>query len=126
MKFHDLAIGQRFELEGAVYVKTSPVLASREEGGERKFLARYVVVKPLDGAERRPAEKAGKLLPAETVLAAFNAYHIRCREALERLEGEVPADRLQEIANILEGERQGFLDAVLKGYVRGTAQNRVA
>ncbi|HUX64932.1 hypothetical protein [Sulfuricella sp.] len=114
MKFHDLAIGQRFELDGVVYVKTSPVLASREEGGERKFLARYVVVQPLDGAERRPADKAGDLLQAEAVLAAFTAYHARCREALERLE-EVPADRLQEIANILEGERQGFLDAVLKG-----------
>ena len=115
MKFHDLAIGQRFELDGAVYVKTSPVLASREEGGERRFLARYVVVQPLDGAGRRPAEKAAKLLRAETVLAAANAYHARCREALERLEGEVPAGLLQEIANILEGERQGFLDAVLKG-----------
>lgn len=115
MKFHDLAIGQRFELDGAVYVKTSPVLASREEGGERKFLARYVVVQPLDGAAQRPAEKAGELLQAEAVLAAFNTYHARCREALERLEGEIPADRLQEIANILEEERQGFLDAVLQG-----------
>jgi hypothetical protein len=112
MKFHDLAIGQRFELDGVVYVKTSPVLAGQEGGGEKKFLARYVVVQPMDGAERRPAEKAEKLLRAETVLAAFNAYHTRCREALEL---EVPADRLQEIANVLEGERQGFLDAILKG-----------
>jgi len=115
MKFHDLTIGQRFELEGAVYVKTSPVLASREDGGEKKFLARYAVVQPLDGAERRPAVKADKSLRAEAVLAAFNAYHARCREALERLEGEISADRLQEIASVLEGERQGFLDAVLKG-----------
>ena len=114
MKFHDLAIGQRFEFEGAVYVKTSPVLASREDGGEKKFLARYVVVQPLDGAEQRLANKAGKLLQAEAVLAAFNAYHTHCREALERLEGTVPAAKLQQIANALEGERQGFLDAVLQ------------
>lgn len=115
MKFHDLAIGQRFKLEGAAYVKTSPVLASREDGGERKFLARYVVVQPLDGVEQRPAERAEKMLRAEAVLAAFNAYHAHGREALERLEGEIPADRLQEIADILEEERQGFIDAVLKG-----------
>ena len=29
MKFHDLDIGQRFELDGVVYVKTSPVLAGQ-------------------------------------------------------------------------------------------------
>lgn len=109
MKFHDLAIGQRFELEGAAYVKTSPVLASREDGGEKKFLARYVVVQPLDGTERRPAERAEKMLRAEAVLAAFNAYHARCREALERLEGETPAARLQELVDVLEEERQAFL-----------------
>lgn len=112
MKFTDLAIGQRFELDGVVYVKTSPVLASREEGGERKFLARYVVVQPLDGNGTRPEAADEKLLRSEAVLAAFEVYHARCRELLEE---ETPADRLQEIADILEGERQGFLDAVLKG-----------
>ena len=112
MKFNDLAIGQRFELEGAAYVKTSPVLASRVDGGERKFLARYVVVQPLDGTERRPAERAEKMLRAEAVLAAFEAYHARCREALERT---VPADRLQEMADAMEEGRRGFLDAVQKG-----------
>lgn len=112
MKFHELDIGQRFELDGAVYVKSSPVLASREEGGERKFMARSAPVYPLGGAERRPAEKTDQLLRAEAVLAAFEAYHARCREVLERA---VPADRLEEVANVLEGERQGFLDAVSKG-----------
>lgn len=111
MKFHDVAIGQRFELDGAVYIKTSPVLASRDTDGERKFLARYVLVRSLDGSEPRPAEKAGQLLRAEAVLAAFDAYHARCREMIE---AELPADKVQEIADALEGERQGFLDAVLK------------
>lgn len=111
MKFHDLAIGQRFELEGTAYVKTSPVLASHVEGGERKFLARYVVVQPLDGTERRPAEKTEKMLPADAVLAAFEAYHAHCREALE---GAVPADRLHDVAEALEEGWRGFLDAIQK------------
>jgi hypothetical protein len=115
MKFHDLAIGQRFELDGAVYVKTSPVLAGREDGRDKKFLARYVLVQPLDGVERRPVEKAEKMLRADTVLAAFNTYHASCRAALERLDGKAPAASLEEVADVLEGERQGFLDAVLKG-----------
>ena len=62
MKFHDLAIGQRFELDGAAFVKTSPVLASREDGGEKKFLARYVAVQPLDGALQRPTKRAERML----------------------------------------------------------------
>lgn len=112
MKFHDLAIGQRFELEGTAYVKTSPVLASAVDGGERKFLARYVVVQPLDGTERRTAEKAEKMLRAEAVLAAFDACHARFREVLGGLKTEIPADRLRELGLILEQERQGFIEAV--------------
>ena len=115
MKFHDLAIGQRFELEGAAYVKTSPVLASREDGKEKKFLARYVVVQPLDGTKQRPVEKAEKMLRVEAVLAAFNAYNARCREALKKLDWETPADRMQEVGDILEEEQRGFIEAVLKG-----------
>ncbi|MDO9064823.1 MAG: hypothetical protein Q7U25_06400 [Sulfuricella sp.] len=112
MKFHDLAIGQRFELEGAVYAKTSPVLASREDGGERKFLARYVVVKPLDGAARPPAEKADKLLRAEAVIAAFEAFHARCRDELAQLSGDIPADKLDALTQALAEGRKVFLDAL--------------
>lgn len=112
MKFHELGIGQRFELDGAVYVKTSPVLAGQVDGGGSRFMPRYVMVKLLDDAAPRTEVKPEKSLRAETVLAAFEAYHARCREVLERM---VPADRLEEAANILKGERQGFLDAVSKG-----------
>ncbi|HUW50638.1 MAG TPA: hypothetical protein VMV75_06450 [Sulfuricella sp.] len=114
MKFHDLSIGQRFELDGAAYVKTSPVLASREDGGA-KFMARYVVVKPLDGAELQPKAVKERLLRADAVRAAFEAHHTRCREALERLKGEVPADRLSDISDALESGRRNFLDAVSEG-----------
>jgi len=112
MKFHDLAIGQRFELDGAVYVKTGPVLAGKADGGGAKFMPRYVMVKLLDGEAPRATVEQEKMLRAGEVLAAFEAYHARCRELIE---AALPADRLQEIANVLEGERQGFLDAVLKG-----------
>lgn len=112
MKFNDLKIGQRFELDGVVYVKTSPVLAGKADGGGTKFMARYVMVKLLDGEAPRAEVAQEKMLRQDTVLAAFDAYHARYRELIEK---ELPADRLQAIANILEGERQDFLDAVLKG-----------
>lgn len=112
MKFHDLDIGQRFELDDVVYVKTSPVLAGQAEGGGSKFMPRYVMVSLLDGAVPRAEVAQEKMLRQDTVLAAFDAYHARCRELIEEA---LPAGRRQEIDYVLEGERQGFLDAVLKG-----------
>lgn len=115
MKFHDLTIGQRFELEGVAYVKTGPLLAGQVDGGGSKFMPRYVMVKLLDGVEARPQAGQEKPLLAGEVIAAFEVYHRACHEALEKLAGTLAADQLQELTNVLEGERQGFLDAVLKG-----------
>jgi len=115
MKFHDLAIGQRFELDGVVYVKTSPVLAGKADGGGTKFMPRYVMVKLLDGAAPQATVEQEKMLRAEVVLAAFETYHSACREELGKLAGDIPVDGLQDIVNVLEGGRQSFLDAVLKG-----------
>ena len=115
MKFHDLAIGQRFELDGVVYVKTSPVLAGQVEGGGSKFMPRYAMVRLLDGAAPRANVEQEKMLRAGEVLAAFEAFHSACREELEKLAGAIPAGRLQDITNALEEKRQGFLDVVLKG-----------
>ena len=115
MRFADLSIGQRFELDGVAYVKTSPVLASQAEGGGPRFMPRYVVVKLLDGAAPRAKAEQEKMLRVGEVLAAFEAYHLACREGLEKLAGILPADKLQEIDEVMKGGRQGFLDAVLKG-----------
>ncbi|MCE5180529.1 MAG: hypothetical protein LLG15_01885 [Betaproteobacteria bacterium] len=109
MKFHDLSIGQRFELDGAAYVKTSPVLACREDGGT-KFMARSALVKPLDGAEQKPKAVKERLVRANTVLAAFEVYHARCREVLER--SEVSVDKRADNTDALERGRQDFLDAL--------------
>lgn len=115
MKFHDLDIGQRFELDGVVYVKTSPVLAGQVEGGGSKFMPRYVMVRLLDGAAPRANMEQEKMLRAGEVLAAFEAFHSACREELGKLAGAIPAGRLQDVTNALEENRQGFLDVVLKG-----------
>lgn len=115
MKFHDLDIGQRFELDGVVYVKTSPVLAGQTEGGGSKFMPRYAMVRLLDGSAPRAKVEQEKMLRAGEVLAAFEAFHSACRDELEKLAGALPAGRLQDVTNALEEKRQGFLDVVLKG-----------
>lgn len=114
MKFHDLAIGQRFELEGITYVKTGPLLAGQVEGGGSKFMPRYVMVRLLDGPAAQPSPEREKLLATGEVLAAFEAYHLACRVALEKLSVTLTPDQQQEFANILEQERQRFLDRLLK------------
>ncbi len=114
MKFHDLAIGQRFELEGAVYVKTSPVLASQEKSRETKFMARSAAVKPLDGAEHRSRSAQERLLRAEAVLAAFDAFHARCRNGLAQLSGDISADKLDALTGAVEEGRKVFLDTLSK------------
>lgn len=112
MKFHDLDIGQRFEHDGVVYVKTSPVLAGQAEGGGSKFMPRYVMVKLLDDAAPRAKARPEQPLQAEVVLAAFEAYHSVCRKELEQLAGALPAARLEALADALEAGRREFLAAI--------------
>ena len=114
MKFHDLEIGQRFELDGVVYVKTSPMLAGQADGGGAKFMPRYAMVKLLDDAAPRAKAKPEKALQAEAVLAALEAYHSACRKELERLAGELPDDRLAALRAALEAGRQDFLAAIAR------------
>lgn len=82
MKFHDIAIGQRFELDGATYVKTSPMLASPTDGGASRFMARYVVVKLLDDAPASSRKTADRKLRMDDALAAFDVFYELCRKEL--------------------------------------------
>jgi len=82
MKFNDIPIGQRFELEGAIYVKSSPMLASPEAGGASRFLARYMQVQPLDVTSASPRKTAEQQLRMGDVLAAFDVFYELCRTEL--------------------------------------------
>jgi hypothetical protein len=83
MKFQLLPIGARFEYEGKVYVKTGPVSASCEHGGQR-MIPRYATLKPLDGSTPQTKPEAERKLGEAEVLAAFDMFYREC----ERLLGE--------------------------------------
>ncbi|MBS4099290.1 MAG: hypothetical protein KGZ83_20965 [Sulfuricella sp.] len=105
MKFTDLPIHARFELEGAIYRKTSPMLASPENGGAARFLARFVQVVPLDG-QPRPAPAASKeLVRADDVLAAFDVCYAGVTRKLEQ-------DGLPDLRAALEAGREEFIAAL--------------
>lgn len=112
MKFNDLPIGRRFQFDGAVYRKTSPVLASPERGGGSKFMARYAVVAPLDGAAPAAKPDEPRLLPSATVLAAFDDFDAALRAEHSALAGDLPADRMEALAGAQEQARERFLAAI--------------
>lgn len=66
MKIQHIAIGARFEYEGIVYVKTGPLTASSEQGGQR-IIPRYAVLRSLDGtdeAQGKPVAGSASVRPA--------------------------------------------------------------
>ncbi|MDD3530336.1 MAG: hypothetical protein PHS77_10715, partial [Gallionellaceae bacterium] len=77
MKFQQLPIGARFEYEGRVYVKTGPVAAAAEQGGQR-MIPRHALLRPLDGAPAPATPERGRALDETRVLAAFEAFYAEC------------------------------------------------
>ena len=106
MKFSQLPMGARFEYEGSVYVKTSPIAASGETGA-KKMIPRYAVLKPLDGTPKSEPRKVRSLDEAK-VMAAFDAFSADCARLLDI----ATADTTQRamLRAELEAARQRFLE----------------
>lgn len=82
MKFQQLPIGTRFEFEGKIYVKTGPISASSDQGGQR-MIPRFANLTPLDGTVRpEPPRQEAKLDRAD-VMAAFDAFYADCEALVE-------------------------------------------
>lgn len=82
MKLQQLTVGARFEYQGRVFVKTGPLTASSENGGQQ-IIPRSAILKPLDLAipVQNPAGR-GKL--AETVVhSAFEAFYRTCSQLVD-------------------------------------------
>jgi hypothetical protein len=110
MKFHDLPVGQQFEFEGEVYVKTGPFVANHGSSGRQKFMARYAVVKISGRATAPEPRSPRRMVQAGTVEAAFEAFYEKCGEALTGL--DLPGDKLEGARAQLAEARTAFLDAL--------------
>lgn len=77
MKLQHLAIGDRFEYNGKIFVKTGPLTAASEEGGQQ-IIPRYAVLKPLNPppCEEKPGLR--RKLDEKTVQAAFDDFYQAC------------------------------------------------
>ena len=77
MKMQHLAIGDRFEYNGKIFVKTGPLTAASEEGGQQ-IIPRYAVLKPLNPPPREEKPGLRRKLDEKTVQAAFDDFYQAC------------------------------------------------
>jgi hypothetical protein len=82
MKFPQLAIGQRFELDGIVYVKVGPMTARAEQSGRQRMIARFAEVTPFGAPAASPQAARADTLAPTAVRTAMETYHAACRRAL--------------------------------------------
>lgn len=83
MKLQHLPLGARFEYEGKVYVKTGPITAASEEGGQA-LIPRYAVLRPLDVPEAAAAPGVGvRRLEAQKVRKAFDVFYAECEKHVD-------------------------------------------
>lgn len=85
MKFNHLNIGQKFEFDGNVYIKTSPLIASDATTGSNRMIPRYANLTLVNEADSQPEKKATGTsieheLNAEDVLNAFNNFYATCQQ----------------------------------------------
>jgi hypothetical protein len=76
MRLQDIPIGTRFEYQGQVFVKTGPITAASEAGGQQ-MIPRYVVLKLLDPLPETPPASS-RTLDETKVLAAFDMFYRTC------------------------------------------------
>ena len=97
MKLQHLAIGARFEYEGQIFVKTGPLTASSDQGGQR-IIPRYAVLQPLDTPAGYNKVIRGKLTET-AVRAAFDTFYRQCQRLVdEKGQAELDAARKRFLA----------------------------
>ena len=116
MRFHQLSMGQRFEFEGEVYVRTKPLIAVNEASGHQRFIRRSALVKVLSqdaaAAVQDDAVNDASGITREAVVAAFDAFYASCLLELKDIEDGVDKTQLEQLREHFEEARQRFLDAV--------------
>ena len=74
MKLQHLAIGDRFEYDGKIFVKTGPLTASSDQGGQQ-VIPRYAVLTPLDQPAPGNRTAGRERVNKAAVLAAFDRFY---------------------------------------------------
>ncbi len=107
MKFHLLPVGGRFRLDGDMYVKSTPLVATHLDSGRDRLIRRSAVVEPADAAPD-PAPPDRMALDAGALERALSDYHGRCRDCLQAVRAGLPPERGKELERQLESAWDGL------------------
>lgn len=110
MRFQQIAVGERFEFEGEVYVKVDALIAQIEGSHTRRLIPRYAQLNAPGCAVSDSADAATVLLQRGTATTAFDAFYARCLEIVEELAADLPAERMKSVRGRLGAARQAYLD----------------
>lgn len=83
MKFKLLSIGQKFEYEGDIYVKTSPLIASDIKTSQNKMIPRSAMLTVLDETGTSKQQIKKEPINSQEILCAFNLFYEKCITTLE-------------------------------------------
>ena len=98
MKLEHLPLGARFEYNGKVFVKTGPITAAAEAGGQQ-MIPRYAVLRPLDPPPAEKKEGPRRKVDAAAVRTAFDDFYRTClRSADDFSRPELEAARRRFLA----------------------------
>lgn len=82
MKLQDFSVGARFEYEGKIFVKTGPLTATSEQGGQC-MIPRYANLWPLDLPPPESRSSSRRKLDENAVQAAFHEFYQTCHRLLD-------------------------------------------
>lgn len=108
MKFQQLKIGQQFEYQGNIYVKSSPLLASHTETGEQKLIPRYAAIVVTEAGLPSEHQKTFHKLNSDQVQTAFDKFYTEVIASLPRADSVIDTATLESIQIQLENSRQAF------------------
>ena len=107
MRFQQLAVGERFEFEGDIYVKVDALIAQVEGSHTRRLIPRYAQL-AAPGREASTAA-AAEGPPRREVTSAFDTFCASCMEIVEELAAGLPPERIASVRARFEAARQAFL-----------------
>ena len=105
MKFHQLRPGTRFEYEGTLYVKISPLRGVSEADGSQRLIARSAQVTLPDELCRTVADKLPERRAGAQVQAELEKFVAACELAATRLTPPLidsQRDQLREVAGDIQ------------------------
>lgn len=110
MRFHQLSVGQRFQLDGVNYIKTSPLIASDAQTGWQKFMARSASVTVIE----QPVPRRSRVIEPELAESAVRRYHARVVACLDGVAAQLGRETLDQLKGELDAARRACLQTLLE------------